>query len=131
MEAWQAVTLGLAALLVGVLVPSALQLALALRAWRATAERAGTTLATVTATVERLDQLTARLERDGRVERLLEAAAGLTVIAGGLQDAVRLATAAAAAVGPAVGAAVRSWRASRADDGPALSGEFPREDATT
>jgi hypothetical protein len=125
MDAWQVVTLALAALLVGVLLPAAVQLTLALRAWRATAVRAEQALVAATAAAERVERLTARLEEGGRMERLLGALDGLSGMASRVQEAARVAGAVGAAVGPAVGAAVRAWRDSRVEGPPANGGEPP------
>jgi hypothetical protein len=92
-EAWQAMALALAALLIGALLPAAVQLTLVLRTLRGTAARSDRALEAVTAAAERLERLAARLE-----------------------DSASLASALGAAVGPAIGAAVRSWRASGAAD---------------
>jgi len=115
MDAWQAVTLAVVALLVGALLPAVVQLALALRALRATAARADGALAAVTSTAQRLDRLAARLEEGDRIEHFLQGVDALSRTASHLLDGARLASAVGAAVGPAVGAAVRSWRESRSD----------------
>jgi hypothetical protein len=115
MDAWQAVMLGLAALLVGALLPAVVQLTLALRALRATAARTDLALVAVTDTAQRLDRLAKELEAGGRVERFFEAVDTLSTMASKLSDTARLATAVGAAVGPAVGAAVRAWRSSRGE----------------
>jgi hypothetical protein len=100
-DTWQAVMLAVVALLVGALLPALVQLTLALRAVRATAER--------------LDRITARLEEGDRVDHALEAIDSLSRMVTRLQETTRVAAAVGAAVGPAVGAAVRAWRASQGD----------------
>lgn len=113
MDAWQAVTLAVVALLAGALLPALVQLTLALRAWRATAARADAALGAITATAQRVDRMTARLEEGDRLDRLLAGVDALSRAASHLVDGLRLATAVGAAVGPAVGAAVRSWHDAR------------------
>jgi len=113
MEAWQAATVAVVALLVGALLPVLFQLVLTLRAVRAAAERTGPALAAVTATAERLERLTARIEEGGRVEHALEAIDALSRTVGKLQDTARMASVVAGAVVPAVAAAVQAWRATR------------------
>lgn len=113
MDAWQAVILAVAALLVGALLPALVQLTLALRAVRATSARADVALVAITATAVRLDRMTASLEEGKRLDRFLEAIDALSRTTSRLLDGARLASAVGAAVAPAVGAAVRSWRASR------------------
>ncbi len=121
MESWQVVLLALGALLAGALLPVIVQLWLSLRAAGAAASRltsdAASALAALTATAQRLDRLTARLEEGRRVDRLLE---GVDSLAGTLvrvNDATRLASALGAALGPAITAAVRSWTTAQPDDG--------------
>ena len=113
MDAWHAVILALAALLVGAFLPALLQLTLAVRSWRSTAERTGSAMVAIEATAERVDRLTSRLEEGGRVERLLEAVDSLAGAATRAQETLRVVTAVGAALGPAMGAAVRAWRESR------------------
>jgi hypothetical protein len=114
-DTWQAVMLAVVALVVGALLPALAQLTPALRAWRATADRADRAFAAITATAERLNRLAARLEEGGRMDRALEALDSLSRMVTRLQETTRVAAAVGAAVGPAVGAAVRSWRASQGD----------------
>jgi len=114
-DAWQGVMLAVVALLIGALLPALVQLTPTLRAWRATAERTERAVVAITATAERLDRLTARLEEGGRIEHFLQAIDSLSRTVTRLQEATRVAAAVGAAVGPAVGAAVRSWRASQGD----------------
>ena len=117
MEAYQAVLLAVVALLVGALLPVLFQLALTLRAVRAVAAQAGPALASITATAERLERLTAKVEEGGRVDQALAAVDSLTATVGKLQETARLASTIGAAVVPAVAAAVQAWRDSgEADD---------------
>jgi hypothetical protein len=119
MEAYQAVLVAVAALLVGMLIPVLLQVVLTLRAVRAVTEQAGPALASITATAERLERLTAKLEEGGHVDRALEAIESLSLTVGRLQEAARIASSIGAAVGPAVAAAVKAWRASGEEPGDA------------
>jgi hypothetical protein len=113
MEAWQAVTLAVVALLVGMTLPALVQLSLALRALRTTTARADAALVAVTSIAQRLDRMTARLEEGDRLDRLLAGVDTLSRAASHLADGVRFASAVGAALGPAVGAAVRSWHDTR------------------
>jgi len=121
MESWQAVLLVIAALLAGALLPAFVQLWLSVRALGAAAERvsaqAQQALAAVTSTAQRIDRLTGRLEQDQHVDHLLAGVDALSRTVVQLQETVRVASALGAAVGPAIGAAVRAWRAARPDDG--------------
>ena len=122
MEAWQAAMLAVFALLVGAMLPAALQLAPALRSLRASATQAERAFAAVAATADRLERLSARVEQGGRLEHLLEAIDSLSRTVTRLQETARIASAVGATVAPAVGAAVRSWRQSREDGAPASNG---------
>jgi len=113
MDAWQAVTLAVVALLAGALLPVLVQLALALRALRATAARADAALTAITSTAQRVDRMAATLEQGDRLDRLLAGVDTLSRAAAHLVDGVRFASAVGAAVGPAAMAAVRSWNDSR------------------
>jgi hypothetical protein len=129
MEGWQVVLLVIGALLAGALLPAIVQLWLSLRAAGASAERlaadAAPALAAVTATARRLDRLTAKLEEERRLDTLLEGIDSLSRTIVRLNDALRVASALGAAVGPAISAAVRSWSAAHPGGvtGPEPSGD--------
>jgi hypothetical protein len=126
MEAWQAVLLAVGALLVGALVPTLGILALALAQVRGAVHQAERVLAAAAGTVERIDRLTSRLEERGGMDRLVKGIDGLTRVVASLEGGTRVASALGAAVGPAVGAAVRSWRATAAEgDGAGPGGLRP------
>lgn len=119
MASWQVAVLMVGALLTGALLPVLVQAWLSLRAAGAGAERlaadARTALAAVTATAQRLDRLTARLEEERRLDRVLEGIDSLSRTLVRVNDAVRVASALGAAVGPAITAALRSWSAAHPD----------------
>lgn len=121
METWQTLLVVLAALLAGALLPAIVQLWLTLRSLGAAAERASAqaqqALVAVTSTAQRIDRLTERLEQGQHVEHLLAGIDSLSRTVVQLHDTVRVASALGAAVGPAIGAAVHAWRATRPDDG--------------
>lgn len=102
MNAWQTAVMIVVAVLAGALLPVLVQLALTLRTSRTVLEdtsvKLGRALDAVTATAERLDRITAGLER--------------TVAQ--VHESVRIASAVGAAVAPSVGAAVKAWRAGEA-----------------
>lgn len=99
MESWQTAVVVVVAIVAGALLPVLVQLSLAIGSSRRVVEdggvRLGRALDAVTATAERLDRITAGLERT--VEQV--------------RESVRVASAVGAAVAPSVGAAVRAWRA--------------------
>jgi hypothetical protein len=123
MEAYQAVLVAVVALLVGVLLPVLFQLALTLRAVRAAVAQAGPALASITATAERVERLTAKFEEGGRIEHALAAMDSASSAAAKLQETARLASTIGAALIPAAAAAVKAWRDGREPDEPRSSGE--------
>jgi len=110
MEAYQAVLVALAALFVGALLPLVFQALAAIREVRSLLGQAKPAMASVTATVERLERLTAKLEADGRIDHALEAVESLTKTIGALKDTASTASRIGAAVVPALVAAVGAWR---------------------
>jgi hypothetical protein len=128
MDTWQAVMMTLAAVLVGALLPALIQLSLTLRSLRLAAERTGPALVAVTATAQRLEQVTLRLQQGERLDHLLESIDSLARTLDRFQDTARIMAAVGASVGPAVSAGVRAWRASRQDPSPTPNGAG---DATT
>jgi len=122
MDAWQAVMMTLAAVVVGALVPALVQLSLTLRSVRLAADRSGPALVAITATAERLEQVAVRLQQGERVEHLLESIDSLARTLDRFHDTARIMAAVGASVGPAVSAGVRAWRASRQDPFPASNG---------
>jgi hypothetical protein len=111
MDAWQAAVLAVLALLVGALLPALVQLTLVLRDLRVTVTRAGPALVALTATAQRLERLTAKVEEGGQLDHALEAIDSLSGTVARLQETARLAAAVGASVVPAVVAAVKAWRA--------------------
>ncbi len=119
MESWQTAVVVLLALLVGAAIPVLASLGATLRAARQTVDRSGLELAEALAAVrsaaERMERLASRLDEGRRLESLFEAVTSLTQTVNQFRDVVRVASAAGAAVAPAVGAAVKAWRETRHD----------------
>lgn len=107
----------LAALLVGAAIPVLVQLRTTLRTMEKTFRRSGAqldeALGATTAAAGRIDALVLRLEKDGRIEQLVDGVAGVSRMVSQLRDTVRVASAVGAAVGPAVAAAVHAFREDR------------------
>ncbi|HEU4385687.1 MAG TPA: hypothetical protein VFR85_19530 [Anaeromyxobacteraceae bacterium] len=120
METWQTAVVVLLALLVGAAIPILASLGTTLRVARQAVDRSGPELAQALAAVrsaaERMERLASHLDEGGRLERLFEAVTSLTQTVNQFRDVVRVASAAGAAVAPAVGAAVKAWREARHDD---------------
>lgn len=129
MESWQTTMVVLLALLVGAAIPVLASLGGTLRTARQTVDRSGVELAQALAAVrsaaERMERLASRLDEGRRLESLFEAVTSLTQTVNQFRDVVRVASAAGAAVAPAVGAAVRAWRETRHEEerGPDGQGE--------
>ncbi len=107
METYQAMLLTLAGVLVGALLPVLFELARTLRDVRKVAAQAVPAVASITATAERLDRLTARFEQTGSLDRSVSS---LSQTMDRLQEAARVAATMASAVLPAVSAALQAWR---------------------
>jgi len=137
MDAWQVAVLVLAAVLVGALLPTLVQLYSVLHTLKQVIGKTATDVEQMTQTVhrtaDRLDRITAALEKDGKVERMMEGVTAVSSMVLQLRDTVKVASAVGAAVVPAVGAAVRAWHG--AHDGAAPSpergggGPSPAEDS--
>lgn len=104
----------LLAVLVGVSLPVLLQLHRTLREIEKTFHRSGArldeALTKTGAAVGRIDAVVGRLESGGSIERFLEGVASLTATLGQMREATSVMSALGAAVGPAVVAAIRSFR---------------------
>ena len=124
METYEAVVLTLAAVLVGALLPVLFQLGLALREVRRVASQVVPAVASITATAERLDRLTARFEETGTLDRSVSS---LSASMDRLQDAARMASAMASALIPAISAALQAWRSAHADEDAAAGSAAPPE----
>jgi uncharacterized protein YoxC len=113
MESWQVAVLVLVAVLVGALLPMLVQLYSVLhtlhRVVDKVAKDAEQMTVTIHRTADRVDRITAALEKDGKVEKAMEGVAALSSMVLQLRDTVKVASAVGAAVVPAVGAAVRAW----------------------
>lgn len=131
MEAFQAVLVALAALFVGALLPLVFQALAALREVRALVGQARPAIASVSATAERLERLTAKLEADGRVDHALQVVDSLAKTVSSLKDTAATASRLGAAVVPALAAAMEAWRASQDAPPAATSGAPPTSPPTT
>ncbi len=129
MESWQTAVVIVGSLVAGAALPVLVQLSSTLRRARAalqrTASRADRALEAVAATAERLDRATAGLD-ERRVRALMESIDALVLTVNQLRERAHVAGTVAAAVGPAVGAAVRAWRAGR----PVQVGEARQREGT-
>ena len=116
----------LAAVLLGAALPALVQLRATLKTLERTGARLDATLVSTGALAVRLEGLVAKVDRDGRVERVLDGVADATGLVTRFGDTVRMASAVGAAVAPAVVAAVQAFRGVGPED-PAEAGEAAPE----
>jgi uncharacterized protein YoxC len=113
MESWQVAVLVLAAVLVGALLPMLVQLYSVLHVLHRVVDKVARDAEEMTKsihrTADRVDRITAALEKDDKIEKAMEGIAALSAMVLQLRDTVKVASAVGAAVVPAVGAAVRAW----------------------
>jgi len=121
MDGFQTAFLVLAAVVVGALLPLVVQLYSVLHTLRHVLEKTSKDIEQGTRTVhqvaERVDRLTADLEKDGKLHSMVSGVAALSEMVLQFRDTVKVASAVGAAVVPAVGAAVRAWRSDGGDPG--------------
>jgi len=129
MEGFQIAFLVLAALVVGALLPLLVQLYSVLHTLKHVLEKTSKDIEdgarVVHKVADRVDRLTADLEKDGKLDTMVAGVAAVSDMALQLRDTIRVASAVGAAVVPAVGAAVRAWRADGPDHPAAASRESP------
>ncbi len=127
MEGFQIAFLVLAALAVGALLPLVVQLHSVLHTLRHVLDKTSKDIEegarAVHKVADRVDRLTAELEKDGKLDTMVAGVAAVSDMALQLRDTIRVASAVGAAVGPAVGAAVRAWRSDGPDPGAGASRE--------
>jgi phosphopantothenate synthetase len=120
MEGWQVALVVLAAVLVGALLPLIAQLYGTLHTLRAVVEKnAKDVEAAVVAihrTAERVDRLGSALEKDGKLNEIVDGAANIAQMLNQVRGTMQIAGTVSAAVVPAVAAAVKAWKAAMDED---------------
>jgi hypothetical protein len=120
MEGWQIALVVLVALLVGAVLPLLVQLYATLQTVRSVAEKSAkdveAALLAIHRTADRLDRLGAALEKDGKMAEIVEGAASAAQMVNQLRGTMQVAGPVAAAVVPAVLAAVRAWKGAMEPD---------------
>lgn len=132
MEGWQIALVVLVSVLVGALLPLLVQLYGTLRTLRAVIEKSAkdveSALAGIHRTADRLDRLGAALEKDGKMAEIVEGATNAAQMVSQFRGTMQVAGPVAAAVVPAVMAAVRAWKgAMQEDPSPEAPESSPRE----
>jgi hypothetical protein len=129
MEGWQIALLVLVSVLVGALIPLLVQLYGTLRTLHAVIEKSAkdveSALVGIHRTADRLDRLGAALEKDGKMAEIVEGATSAAQMVNQLRGTMQVAGPVAAAVVPAVMAAVRAWKGAMHEDPPPGAPEDP------
>lgn len=129
MEGWQIALVVLVAVLVGALIPLVVQLYGTVQTLRKVAEKSAkdveSALAGIHRTADRLDRLGAALEKDGKMEAIIEGATSAAQMVNQLRSTMQIAGPVAAAVVPAAMAAVRAWKGAMESDPPPAAPEEP------
>ena len=127
MEGWQVALVVLVAVLVGALIPLVVQLYATIQTMRKVAEKSAqdveSALAAIHRTADRLDRLGAALEKDGKMEAIIEGATSAAQMVNQLRSTMQIAGPVAAAIVPAAMAAVRAWKGSMESDPPPAAPE--------
>jgi len=129
MEGWQIALVVLVAVLVGALIPLVVQLYGTVQTLRKVAEKSAkdveAALLGIHRTADRLDRLGAALEKDGKMESIIEGATSAAQMVSQLRSAMQIAGPVAAAVVPAAMAAVRAWKEAMEPDPTSAAPEEP------
>jgi phosphoribosylcarboxyaminoimidazole (NCAIR) mutase len=129
MEGWQIALVVLVAVLVGSLIPLVVQLYATIQTLRKVAEKSAkdveAALVGIHRTADRLDRLGAALEKDGKMEAIIEGATSAAQMVNQLRSTMQIAGPVAAAIVPAAMAAVRAWKGSMESDASPATPEEP------
>lgn len=128
MQGWQIALVVLVALLVGAVLPLLVQLYGTVHTLRTVMEKGSkdieAALLGIHRTADRLDRLGAALEKDGKMAEIVDGAVNAAQMVNQFRGTMQVAGPVAAAVVPAVVAAVRAWKGSMHPD---PSSETPDE----
>ena len=134
MAGWQVALVVLVAVLVGALIPLIVQLYGTLHALRTVVEKSAKEveagMQSIHRTADRLDRLGAALEKDGKMAEIVEGATSAAQMMNQLRGTMQIAGPVAAAVVPAVAAAVRAWRGANEADPPASPDDRPAPESS-
>jgi hypothetical protein len=127
MQGWQIALVVLVAVLVGAVLPLIVQLYGTLHTLRTVVEKSAKDVEagvqSIHRTADRIDRLGAALEKDGKMAVIVEGATSAAQIVNQMRGAMQVAGPVAAAVVPAVVAAVRAWKGGMEVDPPAAAPE--------
>jgi len=127
MQGWQIALVVLVAVLVGAVLPLIVQLYGTLHTLRTVVEKSAKDVEagvqSIHRTADRIDRLGAALEKDGKMAVIVEGATSAAQIVNQMRGAMQVAGPVAAAVVPAVVAAVRAWKGGMEVDPPPAAPE--------
>ncbi len=122
MQGWQIALVVLVAVAVGALLPLAVQLYATLHTLRTVAEKSARdveqAVGAIHRTAERVDRLGAALEKDGKISEIVDGLAAAAQVMNQVKGTLSVAAPIAAAVVPAVAAAVKAWKGGTESDPP-------------
>jgi hypothetical protein len=120
MEGWQVALLVLAAVFVGALLPLLAQLYGTLRTLRSVMDKSAkdieAAMVAIHHTSQRLDRLGAALEKDGKINEIVDGLTNAAHLVNQMRGTMQIAGNVSAAVVPAVIAAVRAWKGEMSED---------------
>jgi phosphopantothenate synthetase len=129
MEAWQVAMLVLVAVLAGALLPLVVQAYGTLHTLRTISEKSAKDVEAAVASFhrisDRVDRLTAALEKDGKIDEIVDGVASAAHLVNQLRGTMQVAGTVSAAVVPAAMAAVRAWKGAMHEDPPQAPPEAP------
>jgi hypothetical protein len=114
MQGWQIALVVLLAVAVGAILPLVVQLYATLHTLRIVADKSAkdveAAVAAIHRTSERVDRLGAALEKDGKMAEIVDGLANAAHVMNQVKGTLNVAAPIAAAVVPAVAAAVKAWK---------------------
>jgi hypothetical protein len=120
MEGWQVALLVLASVFVGALLPLLAQLYGTLKTLRTVMDKSAkdieAAMVAIHNTSQRLDRLGSALEKDGKINDIVDGVASAAHVLNQMRGTMQIAGNVSAAVVPAVVAAVRAWKGAMDED---------------
>ncbi len=127
MQGWQIALVVLVAVGLGAVIPVVVQLYGTLQVLRQVAEKSAKdveqAVAAIHRTAERVDKLGAALEKDGKLAEIIDGMTAAAQVMNQVRGTLSVAGPIAAAVVPAVAAAVKAWKGGMEGDAPAVAPE--------
>lgn len=122
MDAWQVALVVMVAVLVGALLPILVQLYSTLHTVRTIVDKSAKDVEAAVVSIhrvaDRVDRLGKTLEKDGRIEEIVEGLSSAAHVLNQMRGTMQVAGTVSAAVVPAVAAAVKAWKSAHEDPSP-------------